>query len=201
MTSDQYSLAIVVYEWLSGSRPFHGSFTEMCTQHIFAPPPPLREKVPHISSDIEHIVLTALTKDPHQRFASVQAFATALEQATQLAGPIPIAPLPEPLPPTEYVKPTPLPLTQAVKPTPSLEILSTYRDHQGEVYAVAWSPDGKHLASGGRDRTVQIWGFSTGKRVVTYRGYSDPIAALAWSPDGKYLALSSSNVVQVRTLI
>jgi serine/threonine protein kinase len=206
--SDQYSLAIVVYEWLSGSRPFHGSFTEICTQHMFAPPPPLREKVPHISSDIEYIVMTALTKDPRQRFTSVQAFATALEQATQLAGPIPITPPPEPLPPTQAVKPTPLPPAQAVKPTPlppaqavkptpSLEILSTYRDHQGEVYTVAWSPDGKHLASGGRDRTVQIWGFSTGKRVVTYRGYADPIAALAWSPDGKYLAFSSGHQAQV----
>src|SRR5216684_3308028 len=40
---DQYSLGIVVYEWLSGDRPFHGSFTELCTQHIIAPPPPLHE--------------------------------------------------------------------------------------------------------------------------------------------------------------
>ena len=43
--SDQYSLGIAVYEWLCGVRPFYGSFTELCTQHIFAPPPPLRTKV------------------------------------------------------------------------------------------------------------------------------------------------------------
>src|SRR5258708_14458860 len=82
--SDQYSLGIVVYEWLCGDRPFHGSFTELCTQHMFAPPPPLREKVPTISPDIKYIFMTALSKDPNQPFASIRAFATALEQASRL---------------------------------------------------------------------------------------------------------------------
>ncbi len=81
--SDQYALGIIVYEWLSGDRPFHGSFTEVASQHLFVPPPPLREKVPAISAAIEQVVLTALTKDPRQRFGSVRAFATALEQACQ----------------------------------------------------------------------------------------------------------------------
>lgn len=79
--SDQYALGITVYEWLSGDSPFHGTFTELCVQHMFAPPPPLREKVPSISPDIEQVVMTALAKDAKQRFGSIQAFATALAQA------------------------------------------------------------------------------------------------------------------------
>src|SRR5437764_804418 len=66
--SDQYSLGIVVYEWISGSRPFHGSFTELCAQHMFAPPPPLRQHVPTLSPDVEQVVQTALAKDPKARF-------------------------------------------------------------------------------------------------------------------------------------
>src|ERR1051326_2814153 len=48
--SDLYSLAVVVYEWLAGERPFQGSFVEVATQHLFTPPPPLREKVPGIDA-------------------------------------------------------------------------------------------------------------------------------------------------------
>ncbi len=84
-SSDQYSLAILTYEWLSGDRPFHGSFTEIAYKHTVVLPPPLREQVPALSPVVEEVVLTALAKDPKQRFATIQAFATALEQASLVA--------------------------------------------------------------------------------------------------------------------
>ena len=94
--SDQYSLGIVVYEWLSGERPFQGSVIEIITKHLAVPPAPLRERVPTLSPDVEQVVLTALAKDPKQRFGSVQAFATALEQANRS-----IQPQPKPVPPAQ----------------------------------------------------------------------------------------------------
>jgi eukaryotic-like serine/threonine-protein kinase len=85
--SDQYSLGIVVYEWLSGTRPFQGTFTEIAVKQTIAPPPSLREKVPDLSPAVEDVVMKALAKDPQQRFENVQAFALALEKAfsTELA--------------------------------------------------------------------------------------------------------------------
>src|SRR6266566_41241 len=82
-SSDQYALAVVVYEWLCGSRPFEGSVSEMMVQHLSLPPPPLRERLPTISPEVEQVVLRALAKEPKERFASVQDFAEALEQASQ----------------------------------------------------------------------------------------------------------------------
>ncbi|TMD62504.1 MAG: tetratricopeptide repeat protein, partial [Chloroflexi bacterium] len=79
--SDQYALGVVVYEWFCGDRPFHGTPSELYSQHLFVSPSPLREKVPTISPAVEHVVLKALAKDPKERFASVRAFATALEEA------------------------------------------------------------------------------------------------------------------------
>lgn len=83
--SDQYSLGVVVYEWLSGYRPFSGSFTEIAAKHLMTPPPPLRGQIPDISPEIEQVVFTALAKDPKDRFSSVRAFATALEQSIRAA--------------------------------------------------------------------------------------------------------------------
>lgn len=81
--SDQYALGIVVYEWLTGERPFQGSFAEVVSQHMSVPPPPLNSKVAGIPLIVEYVVMTALAKDPQQRFESVQAFATALEKASR----------------------------------------------------------------------------------------------------------------------
>ena len=80
--SDQYSLAIVVYEWLCGTRPFQGdNYVAIATQHLKTPPKALREHVPTLSPAVEQVVLTALAKDYHQRYARVQDFADALELA------------------------------------------------------------------------------------------------------------------------
>ena len=85
--SDQYALAIMVYEWLTGRCPFHGAFAAIAGQHLLAPPPPLQRKTSTISLEAEQVVVTALAKDPKQRFGSVIAFATALQQAVDSTSP------------------------------------------------------------------------------------------------------------------
>ena len=82
--SDQYALGIVVYEWLSGDRPFQGTATEIALKHTLAPPPPLTAKVSTLPLEVEQVVVRALAKDPELRFASVKAFAVALEKASRV---------------------------------------------------------------------------------------------------------------------
>ena len=84
--SDQYALGVVVYEWLTGTRPFQGSFTEIAVKHALAAPPPLRQKITGVSAEVEQVVMRALLKDPQQRFPTIHDFAVALEQAS-LRGP------------------------------------------------------------------------------------------------------------------
>lgn len=85
--SDQYSLGIVVYEWLCGIPPFAGpSSLEIALKHISEPPASLRAIVPSIPPSVEQVVMKAIAKDAGQRFESVQALAVALEQASLLDG-------------------------------------------------------------------------------------------------------------------
>jgi tetratricopeptide (TPR) repeat protein/tRNA A-37 threonylcarbamoyl transferase component Bud32 len=82
-SSDQYSLGIVVYEWLTGDVPFQGAFIEIASQHMLVQPEPPRSKVPTIPLTVEQVVLRALEKDPQKRFATVQEFAQALKDAVE----------------------------------------------------------------------------------------------------------------------
>jgi outer membrane protein assembly factor BamB len=81
--SDQYALGIVIYEWICGDYPFHGSFPELYSQHLFIPPPPLHEKVPDIPPAVEQVIMKALAKEPQQRFPRVLDLAYALQHAVQ----------------------------------------------------------------------------------------------------------------------
>ena len=82
-TSDQYTLGVLVYQWLCGEIPFQGSPAEMTIQHRDTPPPPLQDKVPELPDAVNQVVLTALAKKPDSRFPSVQVFAEALEEACE----------------------------------------------------------------------------------------------------------------------
>src|SRR5262249_5565326 len=76
-----YALGIMAYEWLCGEHPFKGSALAILNRRVSRSAPSLRAKRSSISPEIEEVVLRAIAKEPHQRFASVQDFAKALEQA------------------------------------------------------------------------------------------------------------------------
>lgn len=222
--SDQYSLGIVVYEWLCGRRPFSGGFTEMCTQQMLTDPPSLREKVASISPAVEEVVRRALAKDSSQRFPSVRAFAQALEQASlQLV----ISPSTIPLPASDLAATTSMNNAQIADPLPQATVTAS-----SPASTPAQTPQTKPaahqrrisrrmalaglcglLATGGGFSLWQILRQNShqpvqnshqpvqshiGTLIYVYRGHRDYITALAWAPNARRIASASADqTVQV----
>lgn len=80
--SDQYSLAIIAYEMLTGQVPFDdASAMSVALKHISDPPPPLRDINPDISEEVEAVVMRALDKDFTNRFDTCKTFVETLKAA------------------------------------------------------------------------------------------------------------------------
>jgi serine/threonine protein kinase len=84
--SDQYALAIMVYELLVGRPPFVGNPGQVMRQHYLVSPPAPSSLGGHLSPAIDAVLLRALAKQPDERFASVAAFARAFHEAVQSEG-------------------------------------------------------------------------------------------------------------------
>lgn len=218
--SDQYALAVVVYEWLCGIRPFDGTYAEVAMQHLLHDPPSLSSSAPGISREVEAVVLKALAKDPHRRFNTVQEFARALELAHQ-TGTLP-AEMESAPPADSAARPvttsskekehTQTPAMYAVAWSPDRRrivtgghdsvarvwnlmngvISLTYRGHAAGITAMSWSPDGGRVASASLDKTIQVWDATGGEKIAAYKGHTGMIHSVAWSPDGKQIASASS---------
>ncbi len=262
--SDQYALGIMAYEWLCGAPPFTGSYIEISTQHLFAPPPSLRARAAHVAEEVEAVILRALSKQPEQRFPDVLAFVKALEDAylgtvtTVRRAPLSpargestqtmstqLAPQTTPAQPSSFTTSRPPTLARrslliaggagaaalllaggltwwkstqgasagvppAVSPLASStpaglqqtgqvgHVYYIYHRQTAPITALAWSPDGRRLASASgvipgdyntnKEHAIHVWDALSGANSLIYQGHIDTIYALAWSPDGKYIA-------------
>jgi len=79
-TSDQYSLACVIYEMLAGVSPFAAPSPDaVLRRHVMDTPLPIRLARPSVSAGVEEAIARALSKSPDVRFSSMEAFAAALQ--------------------------------------------------------------------------------------------------------------------------
>jgi serine/threonine protein kinase/Tol biopolymer transport system component len=206
--SDQYALGAVIYEWLSGERLLASSARgEMLGQPTELALPLLSGKAPTISREMVWVVHQALAPDPKQRFATIQAFATAFEhvcKASQknrpalFAWPIPqiylastlISPPDAPGSAAALGAPTqPDPLTLPTLPVPALKRRFSRRHFLftlAGITAVGVGAMGLelvlHLQIGHNNGQPTA---HLGTRLLTYKKHTYPVVAAAWSPDSK----------------
>ena len=81
--SDQYALAIMIYELLAGRPPFQGNTQQQIMyQHLYVQPQPLSNFNKRVPMELEIVLMRALLKNPEDRYASVSAFAKAFKHAS-----------------------------------------------------------------------------------------------------------------------
>jgi WD40 repeat protein len=68
------------------------------------------------------------------------------------------------------------------------KIVRTLLGHKRNVTSVAFSPDGKILASGSEDESLKLWNIDTGEEIRTLKAHNFWVTSVAFSPDGKLLA-------------
>lgn len=81
--TDQYMLAVMIYELLVGNPPFRGTIEQLIYQHLQEQPQPPGEINARIPTRLDAVILRALAKQPEARFPSVSAFARAFHDALQ----------------------------------------------------------------------------------------------------------------------
>jgi WD40 repeat protein/tRNA A-37 threonylcarbamoyl transferase component Bud32 len=77
--------------------------------------------------------------------------------------------------------------------SPMLNPLKEILPHQSEILAVAFSPDGKLIATGCADNSAELWDAATGKSKVRLLGHQGPVVAVAFSPDNKTVLTGSED--------
>jgi eukaryotic-like serine/threonine-protein kinase len=81
--SDAYSLGILTYEVLTGTRPFNGeSYDQLMLQHLTGFPDPLRKYRPELPPEVNQVVAQAMSRDATRRFQSVLSFIAAFSKVT-----------------------------------------------------------------------------------------------------------------------
>jgi serine/threonine protein kinase len=147
-----------------------------------------REETENIHPLLLDFIDELMGRLPRDRPANTRVILQRLDEIERQLK-LPPTPAPNPQPVVTQKQPQVIPkINSSVSP-----LDKTLTGHSGQVYSLAYSPDGRYLASGSKDRTIKIWEVATGKQLRTLTGHSHSVNSVVYSPDGRYLASGSGD--------
>jgi serine/threonine protein kinase len=215
ISSDIYSLGVTLFEMLAGRLPYgkKGELTdfEIMNKIVNEPLPDPRDFYPAIPERFVEAIKKATEKDIERRLKSCQQIyetinkpistdtdketevKTEQNETNKLQK--------EDIKKKKLNKTLILTLvliglvagTYLIFETTFGSLIRTLEGHNGGVYSVVFSPDGRMLASGSGDETIKLWEVGSGSLLRTLEGHNDWVTSVVFSPDGRMLASGSGD--------
>lgn len=211
--SDIFAFGLILYELITGQRPFTGrSQASLIASILKEQPPPMQNLQPLTPAVLERVVQTCLEKDPEKRWQSAREIKHALEWIADLvpaAPPVLAAPAPSRMGWAAWAVASLLAVALAAvsfvhfrekSPAPPRQIrfqLDTPNLPNDASFYMPLSPDGRELAytAAGSDGVSRLWIRDMGTLESRMLAGTDNAVSPFWSPDSRYIAFAVGNTL------